>query len=577
MGGAAVGIGLFALSRAGAPPDRAPVAFRASFSQLTSQPGIEWFPSLSPDGRWVVYASDAGGNRDIYLQSTTGQTPINLTRDSLEDDDQPAFSPDGEQIVFRSARDGGGLFVMGRTGEALRRVTRAGFNPAWSPDGRALAYTTFRTELRPQNTEGASELWVVGVDGEGPRQLWALASRLPSWSPNGERIAFGVGGTGTDRRMDIVTVRPGGGPVEPVTEDAHIDWNPVWAPDGRHLYFISDRGGSTNIWRVAIDERSGRPLGQPEAITSPTQFAAHLTIAAGGQRLAYSSFLETQNIQRIELNPATGDVVSQPVAVTTGTRFWANPDPSPDGRSVVMYSQVNPEGDLYIVGSDGSGTLRQLTSDEAIDRVPRWSPDGASITTFSDRGGALHIWKIRPDGSGLQRMTAENASIVAWSPDAARMAVSLSPRAGSITPGAPSMILMDADRPSDDQVVDSIAPGPPTNGRFVPNSWSPDGRWIAGQTYFGEVGVYVYSVQARRFDRYSEIGEWPVWLPDSRHVLFVSRGREFHVLDTRTRTSRLVYSSQRDTLGPPRVTRDGRSAFFSRRVTESDIWLINLQ
>ena len=91
------------------------------------------------DGTWVAYAGDATGNRDIYLQSVTGQTPINLTQNSQADDDQPAFSPDGNLIAFRSARDGGGLFVMGRTGEAVRRITRAGFNPAWSPDGRQIA------------------------------------------------------------------------------------------------------------------------------------------------------------------------------------------------------------------------------------------------------------------------------------------------------------------------------------------------------------------------------------------------------------------------------------------------------
>ena len=96
---------------------------------------------ISPDGRWVVYVSDISGNPDIYLQSTTGQTPINLTKDSKAADRMPAFSPDGDSIAFRSERDGGGLFVMGRTGESVRRLTKAGFNPSWFPDGQ-------RTHLR---------------------------------------------------------------------------------------------------------------------------------------------------------------------------------------------------------------------------------------------------------------------------------------------------------------------------------------------------------------------------------------------------------------------------------------------
>ena len=80
------------------------------------------------------YGGDGDGSRHIFLQSTTGQTPIDLTPDSTDDNDQPAFSPDGEHIAFRSSRDGGGIFVMGRTGEAVRRLTRRGFRPTWSPE-----------------------------------------------------------------------------------------------------------------------------------------------------------------------------------------------------------------------------------------------------------------------------------------------------------------------------------------------------------------------------------------------------------------------------------------------------------
>jgi hypothetical protein len=112
-----------------------PPAFaRAEFSQLTSQPGVEWFPSLSPDGKWLVYSGTGARGRQIYLQSVSGQNPLDLSKDATVDDDQPAFSPDGERIAFRSSREGGGIFVMGRTGEAAKRVTHMGFKPSWSPD-----------------------------------------------------------------------------------------------------------------------------------------------------------------------------------------------------------------------------------------------------------------------------------------------------------------------------------------------------------------------------------------------------------------------------------------------------------
>ena len=181
----------------GAPPAPEASITRATFSQQTSQPGIEWFPSLSPDGRWIVYAGDAAGNRDIYLQSVGGQTPINLTKESTADDDQPAFSPDGEQIVFRSTRDGGGLFVMGRTGESVRRITKSGFNPAWSRDGKQIAYTSFRLEIRPQNTEGRQR--VVCRQRRRRRGTAALGGRrgaaqlVTVWQASGFRIAPGPG------------------------------------------------------------------------------------------------------------------------------------------------------------------------------------------------------------------------------------------------------------------------------------------------------------------------------------------------------------------------------------------------
>ena len=551
------------------------------FTQLTSAPAAELFPSLSPDGKWVVYAGEGAGNRDIYLQSTTGQTPINLTADSSADDEQPAFSPDGELIAFRSSRDGGGIFVMGRTGEAVRRITSAGFNPAWSPDGKDIAYTSGRMELRPQNSEGRSELWVVGANGDRPRQLYEGDATLPNWSPSGQRIAFSQRGANDQRRITIATIAAAGGVSQIVeTGTTDIDWNPVWSPDGQFLYYASDRAGSMNLWRVPVDEATGAARGEPQPITTPASFVAHVSIARDGKRLAYSSVLETQNIQRLQFDPEKGAPVGDPINVTTGSRKWSSPDPSPDGEWVVFYSQVQPEGDLYVIKADGSGAgLRQLTNDDAIDRVPRWSPDGNWIACFSNRDSErLHVWKIHRDGSGLQRVETgvRETGIVAWSPDGSRFAASGNDDMSARGTGQ-NMVVLDPHRPLEAQTPMRF-PAPPPNGLFVPNSWSPDGRAIAGQNGFAMQGVGVYWLESRKYERLTDFGEWPVWLPDSRHILFVARlGREFHLLDTVTRKTRLVFSVHRDTLGPPRLTRDGRAAYFSRRVTESDIWLLSLQ
>ena len=361
-----------------------------------------------------------------------------------------------------------------------------------------------------------------------------------------------------------------------LVQDAFLNWNPVWAPDGAYLYFVSNRGGSMNIWRIAIDEASGEARGEPEPITSPASFATHLSISASGGLLAYSAVLETQNIEKLRLDPATGEVLGEPVPVTTGSRFWANPDPSPDGEWVVFYSQVGPEGDLYIGRSDGSGMMRQLTDDPAIDRVPRWSPAGDRIAMFSDRSGDLEVWTIRADGSQLQQVTRVGSSVSAWSPNGQQLAVALG--GVEFTPGTASAAIVTPGLPEDRHTLVELPIVSPPASRFVPNSWSPDGMLIAGQNGYATPGLLVYALATRTFEQpIGGFGEWPVWLPDSRRILFVARRREFHVLDTATSETTQVYSTVRDTLGPPRLTPDGREAYYLRRVTSADVWLATLQ
>src|SRR4029077_5896939 len=109
-----------AVARVAAGPSPRPPPARAGdgappvgivFNRLTDQEGRESFPSLSPDGRFLLYVKAVNGNTDIFLQRVGGGNPLALTRDSAADDTQPAFSPDGQQIAFRSERQGGGLFV----------------------------------------------------------------------------------------------------------------------------------------------------------------------------------------------------------------------------------------------------------------------------------------------------------------------------------------------------------------------------------------------------------------------------------------------------------------------------------
>jgi hypothetical protein len=235
----------------------APAAFgEAEFTQLTDAAGQELFPSLSPDGRTIVYASAASGNYDIYSQRVGGQNPLNLTKNSPADETHPAYSADGERIAFRSERNGGGIYLAGATGESVRRVTNFGYHPAWSPDGTQLAVVT-QSVTDPGLRFTSSELWIVTIASGERRLLTDADAAQPGWSPSGRRVVYWTR-RGASAAGDIWSMGVDGSAPVAITTDPAIDWNPVWSRDG-YVYFSSNRGGSMNLWRVRVDENTGAP------------------------------------------------------------------------------------------------------------------------------------------------------------------------------------------------------------------------------------------------------------------------------------------------------------------------------
>jgi Tol biopolymer transport system component len=121
-----------------------------------------------------------------------GKNPVNLTKDSTDDNTQPAFSPDGERVAFRSERDGGGIFLMGATGEDVRRLAEFCYNAAWAPDGQDVCSTGWFWRAEDTGTGHNGQLFRINISTGQSRPIPGKIedARQPSWSPNGYRIAY---------------------------------------------------------------------------------------------------------------------------------------------------------------------------------------------------------------------------------------------------------------------------------------------------------------------------------------------------------------------------------------------------
>ena len=323
-------------------------AAKASRPAWRKDPGRAWFPSLSPDGDFFIYARKTGDRSLLFLQRMGGGAPLALPQDSQQDDTQPAFSPDGQEIAFRSEREGGGIFLMGATGESVRHLTDFGFNPAWSPDGTEIACATEGVVNPRIRRQRRSEIFRVSVATGERRLLYGGDAVQPSWSPHGYRIAF-WGITKSGQRV-VWTIPASGGVASQVTNDPSLDWDPVWSPDGRYLYFASDRSGVMNLWRVPIEERTGRVAGQPEPVTSSSQASMLLSISPDGRRIAYASHDSRTILEKVDLDPVRAAVRQPPTALSGWRRCLSArhqlesvaPDPGCSSRLGLQRPRAGP-------------------------------------------------------------------------------------------------------------------------------------------------------------------------------------------------------------------------------------------
>ena len=331
--------------------------------QITSAAGVEIFPAWSPDGAQLAFQSDQSGNFDIWVAHLEGGAPVNRTAGRVEVDTMPSWSPDGSQIAFVS--EPGDVWVMPAVGGEPRKLisrTRHGRTaPQWSADGSELA-VSFR----------APEGWFVEVISL--RSLETRRVSLPSmcsemaWSPDGRFFAC----VDVDDRSSEITqlwLQPasGGGPIL-VSERRTRDYNPTWPHDGRHLFFVSERGGSMDLWRQGIGA-DGRPEGDAErlSVALETRTAA---FSPDGNKIAYSRGFRVGNVWRVPLledRPATWEDAQQ---VTFGQDFISTVRLSADQRSLLLTSDRAGNSDVWRLPIAG-GEMSRVTVDPPSTTVRR--------------------------------------------------------------------------------------------------------------------------------------------------------------------------------------------------------------
>ncbi|MGH9440928.1 MAG: protein kinase domain-containing protein [Thermoanaerobaculia bacterium] len=547
-------------------------------------------PSLSPDGAQFLSVRREGKEQDIFLQRVGGQNAVDLTAGSGFDNTEPAFSPDGAHVAFRSDRDGGGIYVMGATGESVHRVVDEGYAPSWSPDGSLLVYTTV-DQLDPYHLGTPGDVLTVEVqtgkkrkvfDGRATEDANVFKNAVaPTWSPHGRRIAFfGLMGTGSQRdlfTLDMTAENPK--PVR-LTNDKPLDWAPVWAPDGRSIYFGSDRAGTLDLYRIGVDEVTGKATSDPRRVSVPAGSAGPFTLSRDGSRIAFEVDSTNYGIQRFAFDRARRELTETPSMILSGLPVTSYVAVSPDGRRLLVESGVTHEV-LYTCDTGGGG-LAQLTDDEFKNRQPRWIDGGKRILFYSTRGGPYQLWEIGADGGEAKVLTPPSmGEIVAAIPTPGGERV-----ATLIEKGMTSRIAVLRRQP-DGQYVPETLKGPlPPEGAFdFPLGWSPDGRLLLLE---GVQGTAIYSPETGSLETIAGPGGIDgVWVSDDLLIYGVSNlsepsggasgsGSAILLYDRKTKARKVLhrFPSEVSLAGEFDLSPDGRSLYVITNFSRSEIWMM---
>jgi Tol biopolymer transport system component/DNA-binding winged helix-turn-helix (wHTH) protein len=421
---------------------------------LTSLPGREVLPALSPDGTRVAFSwpgepGKGPENWDVYVKLVDSETVLRLTDDPAVDA-SAAWSPDGRRIAFERYREGepcrilevdslgGGEHALGSCGESQNPDLTS------SPDGNWLAFSdredpsqSFGIYLLSPSTGERKKL--VSPDG----QHWG--DKDPAFSPDGRWVSFTRGVSMSTQ--DVFRIRVEGGAPERVTFDAREVRGHAFASDGRALVVSSARNGHLALWRFPLDGGAAEwlvfsggagglprspafgPSGElvfedrtndsdiasasldaaeeaPTAIVSSTREEGEPALSPRGDALAFVS--TRSGFPELWVSRATGE---DPVRLTDFRGpYVGSPRWSPDGTRIAFDARPEGHADVFwIDASRANSTARRVTEGESANSLaPVFSSDGREILFGSDRSGTWQIWKTSAEEKGPTECVTRN-------------------------------------------------------------------------------------------------------------------------------------------------------------------------
>jgi Tol biopolymer transport system component len=650
---------------------------RAAYQRLLREYGDQAEPVRFARGR--LEALDAGrtvAERPVAA-SVYSMVFAELPGLRLGDAAQYDYSPSGDQIVVRMPADrndstlGAALVVVSSGGAVLRTLVPArrevGLNnPRWSPDGKYIAYreaswvgadSTFRS-IRIIAAEGGEPRAIptpyYGTTGARGGFFWTPDSRALSiaarneivtvdlagtlvrkipfdvghltqvtgYSPDGRWLAFHKVPEGTQQQEMDVWLQPAeGGRAIQLTNARTWDAWPTWAADGRGLYFVSNRGGSSNIWKLSVDPRSGAPQGEPMQITSYSDVAVRHPRMLQDGKLAFALIRQTGTVRLAptsdpanaralargthpQLSPngqtvyfvgqgvtpggifavSTGETGVAPRRLTTsapgGEQAFRSFSLSPDGRAIAYFSLSDGHNVLHVVET-GGGASRELTRINSRDHlVPAWSPDGRQLAYASENG--LHVIPVVPN-SGEPRKLAQfhwlEGWTVRWSPDGQHVAA----LAYADSQSANAVVVV----PASGGEARRLTPKEETGYKEMVE-WHPDGTRLT-YMYYGnddradETRVAYMDGRAttllvdQPYPIWDYVGIWHPLGMDYYLIASTAGGWSLYAHNEPAGATRLVWDHAGTSPGaaPPAFSRDGKTMAWMTESTTRQLWVID--